>query len=338
MDIKSLPKVELHLHLDCSLSYNVVNAIDPTITEAQYQEEFIAPAKCHNLADFLTRAPKGIELMQTPEQLKLVVRDLFTQLAADHVLYAELRFAPLQHLEKGLSPEEVVHYTEAATAQAVRETGIEARLILCTLRHYTEAQSMETVRLVEQFKDTHVTGFDIAADEAGFPIAAHVNAFEYARQHGLFCTAHAGEAKGPSSVWETLAYFGPSRIGHGVRSIEDPQLVAHLKKHQIHLEVCPTCNVQIDLYDTYAQHPVDKLYRAGVALNLNTDARTIVNVSLSEEYQKMQQTFGWDIADFYATNRQALLAAFIPNQLKQDLLFQLQKRYHALAPQQIPAQ
>lgn len=338
MDITALPKVELHLHLDCSLSYNVVNTIDPTITEAQYQEEFIAPAKCHNLADFLTRAPKGIELMQTPEQLKLVVRDLFTQLAADHVLYAELRFAPLQHLEQGLTPEEVVRHTEAATAQAVRETGIEARLILCTLRHYTEAQSMETVRLVEQFKDTYVAGFDIAADEAGFPITAHVNAFTYARQHGLFCTAHAGEAKGPSSVWETLEYFGPGRIGHGIRSIEDPQLVAHLKKHQIHLEVCPTCNVQIDLYDTYAQHPVDKLYRAGVALNLNTDARTIVNVTLSEEYQKMQQTFGWDIADFYATNRQALLAAFIPNQLKQALLFQLRKQYHALAPQQIPAQ
>jgi adenosine deaminase len=323
-----LPKIELHLHLDCSLSYDVVKRIDASITESDYLQNYIAPEKCINLADFLTRAVKGFALMQTKEQLQWVVEDLFHQLANDNVIYAEIRFAPLQHIEKGLTSVEVVAAVERATAEAVKRTGIEARLILCTLRHFTEVQSMETVKLVEQFKNTYVAGFDIAADEAGFPINNHISAFQYAREKNIFCTAHAGEAKGAESVWETLKYFGPSRIGHGVRSIEDEQLVSHLRNNKIHLEICPCSNVQIiDIYDTYAQHPVDKLYKAGVSLNINTDARTITNVTLGKEYQKLQEVFGWTINDFYNCNVHAINAAFIGNELKIKLLQQLRESY-----------
>lgn len=204
-----------------------------------------------------------------------MVHDLFRQMAEDNMVYAEIRFAPLQHLEKGLTPFEVVSTAEQATAEAAKETGIEARLILCTLRHFTREQSMETVKLVEQFAGTYVAGFDIAGNESGFPIDNHVEAFKYAKEKLIFCTPHAGEAKGAESVWETLQYFAPSRIGHGVRSIEDKKLVQHLAKNKIHLEVCPTCNVQIDIYNTYKNHPVDELYKAGVSLNINTDTRTI---------------------------------------------------------------
>jgi adenosine deaminase len=328
MEWHLLPKVELHLHLDCNLSYEVVSAIDPSVTKQDYLQDYIAPEKCIDLADFLKRAVKGFALMQTAAQLQLVVHDLFKQLVADNVLYAEIRFAPLQHLQQGLSPYEVVAATEEATAAAIKETGIEARLILCTLRHFTEAQSLETVQLVEQFKGSYVTGFDIAADEAGFPIDAHINAFKYAKEKNIFCTAHAGEAKGAASVWETLQYFGPSRIGHGVQSFEDDKLVAHLKANNIHLEICPTCNVQINIYDTYKNHPVDKLYRSGVSLNINTDARTICNINLNREYEKLQQHFGWTVDDFYTTNVNALQAAFIPDEVKKILLAKLKAGYN----------
>lgn len=328
--INELPKVELHLHLDCSLSYNVVKKIDPSVTEAEYCLDYVAPAKCTNLVDFLTRAIKGIALMQTKEHIQLVVHDLFRQMAGDNMLYAEIRFAPLQHLKKGLTAYEVVAAAQQATAEAVKLTGIEARLILCTLRHFTKEQSMETVKLVEQFKDTLVAGFDIAADEAGFPIDNHVEAFNYAKEKSIFCTAHAGEAKGAESVWETLQYFGPSRIGHGVRSIEDKKLVEHLCKNKIHLEVCPTCNVQIDIYDTYENHPIDKLYKAGVSLNVNTDTRTITKINLNKEYEKLQEVFGWTINDFYSCNVNALKAAFIPGELKKELLDKLRSAYEEI--------
>ena len=325
--LADLPKCELHLHLDCSLSYEVVAKIDPMVTHEAYLQDFIAPQKCTNLADFLTRAVKGFALMQTKEQLQWVVHDLFKQMVADNMLYAEIRFAPLQHLQKGLTPYEVVAATEQATAAAVKETGIEARLILCTLRHYTEAQSMETVLLVEQFTNSYVAGFDIAADEAGFPINNHIAAFKYAKEKGIPCTAHAGEASGAESIWETLEYFGPARIGHGVRSIEDKKLVDHLCKNNIHLEVCPSCNILIDVYDSYQDHPIDKLYKAGVSLSVNTDTRTITNITLNKEYQQLQDVFGWTIDDFYKCNVNALKAAFIPDALKTTLLEKLSKAY-----------
>ncbi len=319
MNFQQLPKIELHLHLDCSLSYDVVHQIDPSVSPADYRKKFIAPAKCNDLADYLTRAPQGFALMQTERQLQLVTRDLFDQLQRDSVIYAEIRFAPLQHLQKGLTPENVVEIVDQASVNAIRETGIEARLILCTLRHFSEAQSLETVKLVERFRGTTVAGFDIAADEAGYPIDAHLAAFRYATDHNIPCTAHAGEARGPESVWETLKNFHPSRIGHGVRSIEDPQLIEHLKTNGIHLEVCPSCNVQIDIFDQFADHPIDTLYRAGLSVGVNTDTRTITNITLTQEYQKLHQTFGWTAAHFLRCNLNAIKAAFIPEKLKKAL-------------------
>lgn len=323
MNIEQLAKVELHLHLDCSLSYNVVQKIDPSITREAYHKNFVAPAKCTNLADFLARAPQGIALMQTEQQLQLVVADLFEQLQHDNVLYAEIRFAPLLHTKQGLAAHQVVAIVEAATEAAVNATGVEARLILCTLRHFSTEQSLETVQLVEDFRHTRVAALDIAGDEAGYPIAAHVAAFRYARERNIPRTTHAGEASGPESVWETLAQFAPSRIGHGVRSIEDPTLVEHLREHNIHLEVCPACNVQTDIYPTYADHPIDQLFRAGVALNVNTDTRTITNVTLNEEYKQLHQVFGWGQEHFLQCNLHALHAAFIPNDLRSRLIERL---------------
>jgi adenosine deaminase len=327
MNLQTLPKVELHLHLDCALSFEVVSQINPAINRSEWQQQFVAPVKCTNLADFLTRAVKGFQLMQTKEQLALVVQDLFRQLAAANIIYAEIRFAPLQHLEQGLTPVEVVQCTEEAVSAAISKTGIEARLLLCTLRHYSAAQSMATIKLAEQFAGSRVAGFDIAADEAGFPIDNHIAAFKYAKEKGIPCTAHAGEANGAASVWETLEYFGPTRIGHGVRSIEDPELVRHLVRNNIHLEVCPSCNVQINLYNTYKDHPIDRLYKAGVSLSVNTDAPTIVDIDLSREYGKLSATFGWSADDFYQCNVYALQAAFLPQQEKDRLMQKLKLGY-----------
>ncbi len=196
MDFKAYPKVELHLHLDCSLSYNVVHRINPSITQEAYRHDFIAPAKCTNLVDFLTRAPCGITLMQTSEQLCLVVFDLFEQFQQENLLYAEIRFTPLLHTQGGLSPERVVEVVEVATAQASASTDIEARLILCTHRHFSAEESLQTAKLVERFHGTCVAALDLAGDEAGFPIIPHIPAYQYAVDRNLPRTAHAGEASG----------------------------------------------------------------------------------------------------------------------------------------------
>jgi adenosine deaminase len=320
MDFKAVPKVELHLHLDCSLSYEAVSHLSPSVTREQYASDYVAPARCANLADYLKRAPMGFRLMQDEHSLRHVVEDVFRQLKDDGIIYAELRFAPLLHVQQGLAPEKVVEVVDRATAAMIAETGIEARLILCTLRHFTETQSMTTAQLVKQFHGTRVTALDLAGDEAGFPLKPHIEAYRYAREHGLARTAHAGEAAGPESVWETLRLLQPSRIGHGVRSIDDQRLIEFLAKERVHLEVCPSSNLQvISSFAEPKDHPIHKLLRLGVPLNVNTDARMLTPITLTQEYETLVEAFGWGPEEFLKTNLMAVDAAFVADEIKQKL-------------------
>ncbi len=327
MRFNQLPKIELHLHLDCSLSYKVVQKINPSVSLEEYHQSFIAPPKCTDLVDYLSRAVKGFELMQTKEQLEMVTLDLLEQLKADNVIYAEIRFAPLLHTQNGLSPEEVVQTVNEALSKGIKQTAVECRLILCTLRHYSEEQSMETVQLVKKFMGTNVAGFDIAGDEAGFPIKNHTKAFEFALANGLHITAHAGEAKGPESVWETLKHFHPTRIGHGTRSVEDEKLLLFLKNKNIHLEVCPTSNIQTNVFDKMEEHPADKLYKSGVSMSINTDGRTVTPVTLTSEYELLQNIFHWKKEDFLRCNIEAIQHAFIPEEVKEKLREKIRAAY-----------
>ena len=242
--LASLPKIELHVHLDCSLSFEVARRLRADLSETEYRQTFIAPEKCADLADCLKGTANVKALMQTEEALAVVVDDLFVQLAADNVAYAEIRFAPLNHTQGGLSPERVVEVVADSVAERGRATGIRAGVILCTVRRFDEESSLQTVRLVDRYlQNTAVAGFDIASDEAGFPIDCHVKAFEYAIKRDIPRTAHAGEGRGPDSVWETLEHFRPHRIGHGVRSVEDEELIEFLVSDGVHLEICPTANI-----------------------------------------------------------------------------------------------
>lgn len=324
---ESLPKVELHLHLDISLGYDVVARLAPSVTRAQFDTEFVAPPKCLNLADYLARTRASVALLQTEAALRLATEDLCQRLAADHVVYAELRFAPLLHTEDGLTPLRVVEIVEQAADHASAATGVETRLILCTLRHFTAEQSLRTAYLVTQFQGSRVAALDLAGDEAGFPLQPHIPAFEYAAEHEIPLTAHAGEASGPESVWETLAHLRPARLGHGVRSIEDAALVAHLKAEGIHLEVCPACNVQIDIFNAYANHPIDQLYRAGVSVGINTDSRGVTPTTLTQDYGRLADVFGWGKAEFLQCNLNAAAAAFAPEDIKARLVGRLHEGY-----------
>lgn len=332
-EIRSLPKVELHLHLDCSLSFQAVSQLVPSVSMETYLRDYVAPSRCSDLVEFLSCARKGVQLLQTEAALELLVEDIFRQLAEDGVIYAELRFAPLLHLEQGLSPEQVVEIVDRTTERMIRQTGVEARLILCTLRHFTQEQSMQTVQLIEHFKDSRVVALDIAGDEAGFPLDAHIPAYQYAHEHGLFCTAHAGEACGPESVWETLKHLAPSRIGHGTRSIEDPELVKHLRQSKIHLELCPSSNVQIiPSIESWEDHPIHRLYAAGVPLNANTDTRMLTPTTLTKEYAELKRIFGWGAEEFCKTNLAAIDAAFLDADTKARLRSIVSRAYQATMP------
>lgn len=319
MDIATLPKVELHVHLDCSLSYRVVEQLRPGIREQEYRDLFIAPFPSQDLNEYIDTASHGIELMQDRTGLQAVTLDLFEQLARDQVIYAEIRFAPLEHLRQGMSPEAVVETVLEAMNAAQTQYGIRAGLILCTLRHYAAKQSMQTAQLVIKYHDQGVVAFDIASDEAHYPVDNHVQAFQIVHEAGIPCTAHAGEARGPESVWETLQDFQPQRLGHGVRSIEDPSLMRYLKEHRIFLEVCPTSNIQTQVFRTIADHPINALFRYGIPLCINTDGRTLSDTTLTKEYLLIRDAFDWTLEDFIQTNLDALDAAFLADHVREEL-------------------
>jgi adenosine deaminase len=328
MNYAQLPKIELHLHLDCSLSYSVVHAIDNTITEQQYRQEFVAPPVCADLRDYLTRAVKGFSLMQTPAQLRLVTLDLLAQLDADGVIYAEIRFAPLLHTQQGLSATQVVEAVQSALQEGAGRYKVIARLILCTLRHFTEEQSLETSAVTCQFFGKGwVVGFDMAGDEAGYGVLAHKKAFALIKENRIPFTVHAGEAAGPTSMWEVIRELGPRRIGHGVRSIEDPSLVSYLVKEQIHLEVCPSSNLQTNIFSSLKAHSLGALRQQGVSLSISTDARMITPVTLSSEYQRVAEAFGWGRSEFLDCNLQALQVAFVEEERRAILRQQLLMAY-----------
>jgi adenosine deaminase len=309
-------KVELHLHLDCAASYAAVAALDPSVSFEEYRLQFVGPPTSADLVDLLKRPRRIVALMQDRRGLRVITEDLFDQLARDGVVYAELRFAPQQHTGGGMRVEEVVAEVERATAAAAAATGIDARLILCTVRHASAEQSLRVAELVRQFQGSLVAALDIAGDEAGYSLDAHEPAFRYAIEHGLPRTAHAGEAAGPASVWETLRRLEPSRIGHGARSIEDPALVDHLRERGTHLEVCPSSNVLTAMVSSYQHHPIDRLYQAGVRLGVSTDVRTMLDTTLTGEYERLRAAFGWGHEQFRRCNADALDAAFAPEDVK----------------------
>ncbi|MDZ7681988.1 MAG: hypothetical protein U5J63_09840 [Fodinibius sp.] len=216
-----------------------------------------------------------------------------------------------------------------ATEQQVAQTGIEAGVILCTLRHYSESQSMQTVQLVEQFRGSRVVGFDIAADEAAYPIDNHVSAFEYAKKHNLDRAAHAGEGEacGAESVRETLNKLTPARIGHGVRSTEDPELIDRLKEEDIHLEVCLTSNIQTNVFEAMTDHNVNAIFDAGISMSINTDGRTISDVTLGQEYETLLTIFDWDRQKLLKTNLEAIAHAFTSQKVKVELRDQIMEAY-----------
>ena len=326
-DLKNLPKVELHLHLDCCLSFDVVKKINPKIDIQTFNKNFKAPSSCSSVKEYIKCAEFAVDLMQDETSIKLVVEDLFEQLKAENVIYVEIRFAPLLHCRGELSQDDVVEIVNNISKKCSDKYDIHYGLILCTLRHFDETQSMETVRLVDKFKNSGVFALDIAADEAGYSLDNHIGAFNFANENNIKSTAHAGEAKGPESIKETLKRLKVKRIGHGVRCVEDKELVKYLSNNDIHLEICLTSNIKTATFESIYLHPVDKIFKSNISLSLSTDGRTISNIDLTSEYELVINKFGWDMNDIKKINLDAISHSFTTPEIKKELIKKINSSY-----------
>ena len=328
--LRKLPKIELHCHLDGCVRVQTVAEIGLELGLAlpePLENALVAPERCANLADYISRIDLALQVMQRPRDLSRIARELTEDMASDGVIYGEVRIAPQLHTRRGMSLQQVVDVVSSGLRCAGEEHGIGVGLILCCVRHESSQQSLTIARLAAANRDK-VSGLDLAGDEAGLPDAEpHRQAFLLARETGLHRTVHAGENAGPPSVRQALDRLGAERIGHGVRVEEDSELVSHLAETVVPLEMCPRSNVQTRATDSLAAHPIDRFLRRGVPVTVSTDCRTVSATTLTGEFELLKKQFGWGLREFGQCQQIAARSIFAPDQTKQDLLSRIQREF-----------
>jgi adenosine deaminase len=329
--IRAAPKVLLHDHLDGGLRpQTVLELADDVGHELPAGDAdtlggwFRASADSGSLERYLETFDHTVGVMQTAKALTRVAREAVEDLAADGVVYAEIRYAPEQHLRQGLTLDEVVAAVQDGFDQGMAGTGgrVVVRQLLTAMRH--QARSMEIAELAVKFRDAGVAGFDIAGAEAGYPPTRHLDAFEYLQRENAHFTIHAGEAFGLPSIWQAIQWCGADRLGHGVRIIDDitagpgdagavelGRLAAYVRDKRIPLEMCPSSNVQTGAAPSIAEHPIGLLARLRFRVTVNTDNRLMSGTSMTREFAALRDAFGYDLADVRWFTVNAMKSAFV---------------------------
>jgi adenosine deaminase len=327
--VVAAPKVLLHDHLDGGVRAQTVIDLAqsanyhalPTTDADKLDQWFRDSADSGSLERYLETFQHTVAVMQTVEGLQRVAREAAEDLADDGVVYAEERWAPEQHVERGLSLEQVVDAVLAGFRQgeanaAARGKRIRVGALVTAMRH--AARSSEIAELAVAYRDSGVVGFDIAGAEAGFPPTRHLDAFEYLRRENFHFTIHAGEAFGLPSIWEAIQWCGADRLGHGVRIVDDIDgdnlglLAQYVRDKRIPLEMCPSSNVQTGAARSVAEHPIGLLRRLYFRVTVNTDNRLMSGTSMSREMMLLAEAFGYGWADLQWFTINAMKSAFIP--------------------------
>lgn len=324
------PKVLLHDHLDGGLRpQTIIELADeightlPATDPAELTEWFHSGAARRYLPLYLETFEHTVAVMQTPEAIRRVARECAEDLAADGVVYAEVRFAPELHLRNGLSLDEVVEATVAGFDEGREAAGGAITIgTLCTAIR-TAARSSEIAELALRHRDAGVVGFDIAGAEAGFPPSRHLDAFEAIRRGNGHITIHAGEAFGLPSIWEAIQFCGAERLGHGVRIVDDiterpdgtyelGRMANFVRDRRIPLEMCPSSNVHTGAAPSIAEHPIGLLMKLRFRVTVNTDNRLMSNTSMTNEFAVLAEAFdlGWDDIEWLTIN--AMKSTFWP--------------------------
>ena len=327
--IRQAPKVLLHDHLDGGLRPATIVELAgeighelPANDAESLGEWFANAANSGSLERYLETFDHTVAVMQTFESLSRVARECVEDLAEDGVVYAEVRYAPEQHVENGLSLNEVVAAVEEGFEQGMKAAGgrIVVRQLLTAMRH--QARSREVAELAVVWRDRGVAGFDIAGAEAGFPPTRHLDAFEYLQRENSHFTIHAGEAFGLPSIWEAIQWCGADRLGHGVRIIDDidttggtpklGRLASYVRDMRIPLEMCPTSNLQTGAAASLAEHPIGVLTKLRFRVTVNTDNRLMSGTSMTHEMTELVNAFGYTLGDLRWFTINAMKSAFLP--------------------------
>ena len=316
--------IDLHLHLDGAITLDIAKKLAslqniklPTDNDEELEALLSIPDDCESLNDFLECFKLPLTLLQTPEGLTEAVRLVSDNIESQGVIYAEIRWAPQLHTENGMTQEDAIK----AALEGLKKTNLKVNLILCCMRgEGNEKENNETLELAKKYlvEDGGVVAIDIAGAEALYPTSNYSDLFAKAREYGIPFTIHAGEADGPDSV-KTAIGFGTKRIGHGVRSYEDPAVVELIKKEGVTLEMCPTSNRQTHAVEDMSKYPFMDYLNQGVKVTLNTDDMGIERTTLANEFRYMEKNFNLTYDQEKTILLNSINAAFTSKETKEQL-------------------
>ena len=321
--------IDLHLHLDGSISVKnarylaAMQEIQIPECELDLKKLLQVEPDCKDLNQFLEKFAFPLSLLQTRDSLYWATVNLLTELKSQGLMYAEIRFAPQLHCDKGLTQIQAVQ----DVLDGLRDCDMMAGAILCCMRGPENTQAnLETVRLAKEFLRKGVVALDLAGAEGLFPTADFAQEFSLARSLGVPFTIHAGEAAGPESIWKSLE-FGALRIGHGVRCLEDPDLVKELARRKIPLELCITSNIQTCIFESVEKFPIKKLIDSGILCTINTDDMVVCGTDLMNEFGILRRAFGFGKKEICTLLENSINASFADEGIKNKMQIILKSQF-----------
>lgn len=330
--IEMLPKTDLHVHLDGSLRLNTIlelateQDIHLPATDPEKLKEIVTCERgCKDLEEYLQAFAVTLSVLQTEAALRRAARELLEDAAAEHIRYLEVRYAPMLHTGKGLSPEQVIEAVTSGLQQGEAEFGVKWGVIACAIRNQPPANSLKLAEIAVAYRNRGVVAFDLAGGEYGHPAIEHLAAFQYCRDHNFNLTIHAGEATGAESIHQALHRCGAHRIGHGTRLYEDHDLLNYVNDHRICLEVCLTSNCDTRAVPEIAAHPFREYLEKGLQVTLNTDNRLVSNTTLTDEYMKAIEAFDLSFKQVKRIILNGFNNAFLPYESKVRLIEEIKK-------------
>lgn len=320
IDLKKIPKIELHVHLDGSLNIDKISEITKEDKKV-LEEKMTAGEKLSSLKDYLDKFDYAVSLLQIPDLIRKLASSLREDLIKDNVIYAEVRYAPLKHISY-ISMDEFI---DIVYEELNKDKKLKVKLILCMMRNDSKLNNMKVINLAKKHLKKEVVGIDLAGDEDSYPTKDFKDLFDYANELKIPITIHSGESTNYKEV-EAALNMHAKRIGHGIRSIDNFDLINKLKDNNILLELCPTSNVQTNSIDIYKNHPIKLFSLLGVTYSINTDNRLVSEIDLSREYKKLIDNRLVTIEGIIKSNLNAIKYSFLTEEEKVTLF----KKYNDL--------
>jgi adenosine deaminase len=316
---QSLPKADLHVHLDGSLRLATIidlareeNVELPSHDPAELRRIMHLGENCGSLAEYLKAFDVTLKVMQTESSLFRIAYELGEDAAGENVRYMEVRYAPMLHTKRGLKLTRVIEAVLAGLKDARDKFGIESNVIVCGIRNVSPASSLEMAEIAVAYKGRGVVGFDLAGAEYDHPAKHHRAAFQLVRDNNINVTIHAGEAYGPESIAQAIHVCGAHRIGHGCRLREDGDLLHYVNDHRTPLECCPSSNVQTGAVRDLSSHPLKLYFNLGLRVTINTDNRLVTDTTVSKELWLCHTQMGMSFRDIKSMIMAGFKSSFLP--------------------------